>query len=76
MADAKRSAREIESLDRDHELVPQFIPIRPRVVTGKPVKYENQVPCIIVERGPRPLTVKEQVPFLALPAPRLPSQVL
>ena len=49
LADAKRAAREIESLDKDHErlwrredeLIPKFILIRPRMVTIDPVKYES-----------------------------------
>ena len=74
MADAKRTAREIESLDsdderlwrREHELIPQFIIIQPIVVAGKPVKYESQVPYATVETDPHPLAVREPAP---LPAP-------
>ena len=69
----------MENLDRDHErlwrredeLIPQFIPIRPRVVAGEPVKYESQVPYAIVDTGPRLLAVREPTPLLALPALRV-----
>ena len=79
MADAKRAAREIENLDRDHEklwrredeLIPQFISIQPRTVAGEPVKYESQAPYAIIEAGPRPLAVRGPAPLLALPAPRV-----
>ena len=62
LADANRAAREMESFDRDHEklwrredeLIPQFIPIRPRVMAEEPVKYESQVPYAIGNSGPRP----------------------
>ena len=68
----------MESLDRDHErlwrmedeLIPQFIHIRPRVMAGESVKYESQVPYVMVDTGPRPLAVREPAPLLALPAPR------
>jgi len=78
LADAKQAARDIENLDKDHErlwrredeLIPQFIPIRPRVVAGETAKYENQIPYAIVDTGPRPLAVREPAPLLALPAPR------
>ena len=77
LADAKWAARDMESLDRDHErlwrrkdeLIPQFIPIRPRMVAGEPVKYESQVAYGLVNTGPRPLAVRELAPLLALPAP-------
>ena len=79
LADAKRAAREMKSLDRDHErlwrnedeLISQFIPTRPRVVEGEPAKYESQVPYAIVDTGPRPLAVREPAPLLALPASRV-----
>ena len=78
LADAKRAAREMESLDRDHErlwrrddeLIPQFIPIRPRVMVGESAKYESQVPYAFVDTGPRPLAVRDPAPLLAIPAPR------
>ena len=78
LADAKRAAREMEKLDRDHErlwkmedeLIPQFIPIRPRIMMGEPAKYEKQVPYVLVDTGPRPLAIREPTPLLALRAPR------
>ena len=77
MADAKKAARDMESLDRDHErlwrreyeLIPQFISIRPRVVAGEPVQYESQVLYALVDRGPHPLAVREPTLLLALSAP-------
>ena len=39
-------------------------------MAGEPVKYESQVPYVIVVTGPRPLVVKGPRPLLALPAPR------
>ena len=79
LADAKRTTRDIESLDRDHErlwrnedeLIPQFIPIRPRVVAGEPVKYKSQVPYALVDADPRPLAVNKSAPLLAFPTPRV-----
>ena len=78
LADAKRAAREMESLDRDHErlwrtedeLIPQFIPIRPRVMVGEPAKYKSQVSYALVDTGPCLLAVREPAPLLALSAPR------
>ena len=83
MADAKRTAREIKSLNKDHEklwrredeLIPQFISIRPRVVTGEPVKYESQVPYVIAETDPCHSAVRKPVPLLALSAPRVDSHL-
>ena len=77
MTDAKRAAREMKSLDRDHErlwrrkdeLIPQFISIRPRMVAGEPVKYENQVSYALVHTDPRPLAVREPALLLVLSAP-------
>ena len=77
LADTKRAAREMESLDRDHErlsrredeFIPQFIPIRLTVMVGELVKYESQVPYAIVDTGPRSSAVREPAPLLALPAP-------
>ena len=68
----------MESLERDyerlwrneHELIPQCIPIRPRVVAGEPVKYESQAPYAIVDTSPFPLALREPTPLLALPAPK------
>ena len=79
LADAKRAAREMENLDRDHErlwrredeLIPQFIPFRPRVVEGEPGKYGGQAPYAFVDAGPRPLAVREPALLLALPAPEV-----
>ena len=79
LVDAKRAAREMESLDRDHErlwrredeLIPQFISIRPRVMVEESAKYESQVPYVLVNTGPRPLAVRKHAPLLALPAPRM-----
>ena len=76
LTDAKRAAREMKNLDRDHERlwrreddwIPQFTPIWPRVMAGEPVKYKSQVPYALVDTGPRPLAVKEPTPFLGLPA--------
>ena len=67
LADAKRAVGEMENLDREHErlwrmedeLIPQFIPIRPRVVEGEPGKYGGQAPYAFVDAGPRPLAVRE-----------------
>lgn len=72
MADAKRTAREMKNLDRDHErlwrmedeLIPQFIHIRPRVVARKLVKYESQIPYAIVH-------IRELAPLLTLLASRV-----
>ena len=79
LADAKKAAREMENLDRDHErlwrredeLIPQFIPIRPRVVEGEPGKYGSTSPYALIDAGPRPLAVREPAPLLALPAARV-----
>ena len=68
----------MESLDRDHErlwrtedeLIPQFIPIRPRVMVGEPAKYKSQVSYALVDTGPCLLAVREPAPLLALSAPR------
>ena len=40
-------------------------------MVGEPVKYESQVSYAIVDTGPRPLAVREPVPLLVLPAPRV-----
>ena len=67
----KSSNRDHERLWRmEDELIPQFIPIRFRVVAGEPVKYESQVPYAIVDTGPRPLVVRQPTLLLTLPAPR------
>ena len=79
LADAKWAAREMESLDRDHdrlwrredELISQFISIRARVMVEEPVMYKSQVPYVLVDTRLRPLAVREPAPLLALPAPRM-----
>ena len=79
LADAKRAAREMKNLDRDHERlwrredeqIPQFIPIPPRVVEGETGKYGSQAPYALIDAGPCPLVVREPAPLLALPAPRM-----
>ena len=55
---------------REDELIPQFIPIRPRVMMGEPTKYESQVSYALVDTGARLLAVREPAPLLTLPAPR------
>ena len=83
LADARRAAKEMENLDKDHErlwrmkdeLIPPFIPIRPRVVEGEPSKYGSQTPYALIDAGPRPLAVREPKPLLALPAPRVDSDL-
>ena len=59
----------------EDELIPQFIPIRLRMVVGESVKYESQVPYVIVDTSPRPLAVREPAPFLALPVLRADSHL-
>ena len=79
MTDAKRAAKEMENLERDYErlwrmedeLIPQFIPIRPRVVEREPSKYRSRAPFALIDTGSRPLVVREPAPLLALPAPRV-----
>ena len=56
---------------RDDELIPQFIAIRLRVVEGDPSIYVRQTPYILIDVGPRLLAVREPIPLLALPAPKV-----
>ena len=83
LAAAKVAAREMEHIDRDYERlwrredesIPQFIPIRPRVVEGEPGRHGSQVPHAFIDAGPRPLAVREPAPLLALPAPRVDTHI-
>ena len=52
-------------------MIPQFIPIRPRVVEGEPGKYGSTSPYALIDAGPRPLAVREPAPLLALLSPRV-----
>ena len=67
LADAKAVAREVEQLEKDYkrlwmgedESIPQFVPIRPKVLGGATVGQEGQVPYVHVDRGPLPFGSKD-----------------
>jgi hypothetical protein len=73
LAAAKVAAREMEHIDRDYErlwrreddLIPQFIPICPRVMEGELSRYGNQAPYALIDTGLRPLAVRELAQLLA-----------
>ena len=61
-----------ETLWREEdELIPQFIPIRPRVVEGEPGWLGSQTPYALTDLGPQPLVMRELPPLLALLAHRV-----
>lgn len=76
---AKIVAREMEHIDREHERwwrkeddsIPHFIIIRLRVVEGEPCRHGSQAPYVLTDSGPRPSTMREPTPLLALPSPRV-----
>ena len=83
LIDAKTAAKEVEQLEKDYErlwrkdddLIPQFVPICPRVLEGATIGQDGQVPYVHVDTGPRPFTVRTSKPLLALPAPRIDPQI-
>ena len=83
LADAKIAAREMEHIDKDYERlwkkedesIPQFIPIRLRIVEGEPGWHGSQAPYALTDSGPQPLVVREPAPLLALPAPWVDPQL-
>ena len=60
---------------REDDLIPQFVPIRPRVIGRSTTGQEGQVPHVHVDTGPLPLAVRTPEPMLALPAPRIDPQI-
>ena len=83
LADAKAAAREVEQFEKDYERlwkkedesIPQFVPVCPRVLNEPTVGQEGQVPHIPVNTGPHPLAVRAPEPMLALPAPKVDTQI-
>ena len=79
MVDAKKTAKEMENLEREYERlwrredesIPQFVPIRPRVLEGELARLGNQPPYALNDSGPRPLAVRGSTPLLTLPTPRV-----
>jgi hypothetical protein len=79
LAAAKIAARGIESIDKEYERlwrkedksIPQFIPIRPRLMVGESRSTRSQPNPHVEESGPKPLAAREPPPLLALPAPEL-----
>lgn len=77
LADAKAAAWEVEELNRDYErfwkreveLIPQFIPVRPRAVEGKTVTHGSQALYASLEANPRALASRDLVSLLALLTP-------
>ena len=53
----------------EDELIPQFVPVRPKVLNKPTVGQECQALCVPVDTEPRPLAVRAPEPMLALPAP-------
>ena len=51
--------------------IPQFVPIRPRVLGGATVGQEGQVPYVPVDTGLFPLVIRTLEPLLALPLQEL-----
>ena len=80
---AKVAAKEMEYINgdyeklwrRDDELIPQFIPIRPRIAEEKRGKFGSQAPYLLIDAGPHPLVVREPAPLLALPALRVDTHI-
>jgi hypothetical protein len=83
LAAAKVAAREMEHIERiyerllkrENESIPQFIPIRPRVVEEKPGKYGSQATYALIDAGPRPLAVRKPTPLLVLAPPRVDTHI-
>ena len=83
LADAKTAAREVEQFEKDYERlwrredesIPQFVPIRPRVLNVPTIGQDGQVPHVPVNTGPHPLAVRDLEPILALLAPRIDPQI-
>ena len=83
LIEVKAAIREADQLDKDYErlwkredeLIPQFIPVRPRALEGETVRQDGQVPYAPIDAGPRPSAVRNPVPLLALPAPRVDPQL-
>ena len=83
VADAKMAAKEVEQFEKDYEKlwrredesIPQFVPIRPMVFNVPAVGQEGQVPRLPVKPGPQLLATKAPEPMLALPAPKVDTQI-
>ena len=82
LAEANVAARDMEHIYKDYErlwrradeLIPQFIPLLPR--SGmKSIRPLNHSPYIFIEAVSLPLVVREPIPLLALPAPRVDPQI-
>ena len=79
LADVKTAAREVEQFKKDYERlwrredesIPEFVPVRPRMLGGATVGQEGQVPYVHMDTGPLPLAVRTPKPMLALLAPRI-----
>ena len=56
-------------------MIPQFVPIRPRMLRGATVGQDGQVPYVHVDTGPHPLAVRSPEPLLALPTSRIDPQI-
>ena len=60
---------------KEDDLIPQFVPIRPRIIEGATVGHEGQVSYVPVDTGPRPLAIRTPEPLLALPTSRIVPQI-
>ena len=82
LAEAKVAARDMEHINRDYEilwrredeLIFQFIPLLPRSGV-EPIRPLNQSSYVSIEAVPLSLAVREPIPLLALPAPRVDPQI-
>ena len=82
VADAKLAAKEVEQFEKDYKLwrredesIPQFVPIRPMMFNVPTVGQEVPVPHVHVKPGPQSLATRAPKPMLALPAPKVDTQI-
>ena len=83
VADAKTAAREVEQSEKDYEelwrredeSIPQFVPIHPMVFNVPTVGPEVPVPHVPAKPRPHLLATRVPEPMLALPAPKVDTQI-
>ena len=83
VADAKTAAREVEQFEKDYEKlwrredesIPQFVSIHPMVFNVPTDGLEVPVLRIPAKPGPHLLATKAPEPMLALPAPKVDTQI-
>ena len=60
---------------KEDESIPQFIPIHPKPLERESGRNGGRAPQTLTDSVPKPLAIRELVPLLALPAPRVDPQL-